>query len=504
MRLRKRHNKNTASRGRRILAGIVCALIMICLIAPLTLSVILPAGNTDRTDKKAGSASAVHAEEAGADLEVRVGYFGEDEDYRTKAVLTREDLENLDTPTYLYSNVTRVGTVMETIARGPTIYDVLEAAGIDAGSVQTLNLRTTDGHQVNNWFVSLNMDEWVNKSRWYYPNLRGKYEGTETDEGIPGITAGEDALTDRREVPAILAIESYATKDPKEAIDETDMTKKESYRFCAGQTTILPDTICIDYSSMNSAQSVFGIDVTLFGSPEDATGLELSLDDGNLVVGSKKQIGYRIFGSELFDDKVNGTLTWTSSDPSIATVDENGMVTILKPGEVTITATTANGISQSVTINAKAKEEEKEEEKKEEQTQPEQKSEQKPQRQTKAKTTISTRKRKNTGSVRRRTNTDSQTQQKNRKNLDKKSKQVNNQEKGKQEAEVAKKVAPGMREIVLEEDLTNKEELKNKTTPLDARARTPIAGAVALAGTGVCAGAGGLLRALRYLKEVRP
>ena len=502
MRYRKRHSKNTSSRGRRILAAIACALIMICLIAPLTLAVVLPDGNIDRTDKEAGSVSSVYAKEAGADLEIRVGYFGEDEDYRTKAVLTREDLESLDTPTYLYSNVTRVGTVMETIARGPTIYDVLGAAGIDAGSVQTLNLRTTDGHEVNNWFISLNMDEWVNQTRWYYPNLRSKYKGTETAEGIPGIIAQEDALTDRQEVPAILAIESYATKDPKETINDTDMTEEESYRFCTWQTTILPDTICIDYSSMNSAQSVFGIDVTLSGSPEDATGLELSLDNSNLLVGSRKQIGYHIFGNELFDDKVNGTLTWTSSDPSIATVDENGLVTVLKPGEVIITATTASGISQSVTIHAKAKEEEKEEEKKE-QVQPEQKTEQKTQRQAKKKTAVPTRK-KSTGSMRHSTKATNQKPQKRENNQEKKSKQVNKQDNEKQEPKAAKKVTHGMREILLEEDLTNKEELEKNTTPLDARKHTPIAGAVALAGTGVCAGAGGLLRALRYLKEVRP
>lgn len=494
MRNLRRHNKKRPNRGIRILAVVTCALIVICLMAPLTLAVLLPAGSMD---------SEAYAVEAGQDLEVRVGYFGEDSDYRTKAVLTRDDLENLNTQIYLYSNVTRVGTVMETIARGPTIYDVLEAAGIDSASVQTLNLRTTDGHEVNNWFVSLNMDQWVNNPRWYYPHLRGQYEGAEAEDGTPGILASAEALNDKQEVPAILAIESYATKDPTEKIDETDMTEKESYRFCTGQSSILPDTVCIDYSSMNSAQSIFGIDVTLVGSPKDATGLELSLDDPNLTVGSKKQIGYRIFGSELFDDKVDGTLTWTSSDPSVATVDENGMVTILKPGEVTITATTSNGISQSVTINAKAKEEEKEEEKKEEETQPEKTPEQKPAQKTQRQSRTNTVR----PSIRRRTNSLRESGDlPERKQQIKKHNQSGQTDKENQQktTETAKKVIPGMREIILEEELTSEEELKKNTTPLDARERTPVAGAVALVGTGACAGAGGLIRVLRYLKEVRP
>lgn len=46
-----------------------------------------------------------------------------------------------------------------------------------------------------------------------------------------------------------------------------------------------------------------------------------------------------------------GTITYTSSDPSIATVDENGYITSLANGTTVITATSDNGTSDSITVN---------------------------------------------------------------------------------------------------------------------------------------------------------
>ena len=303
----------------------------------------------------------VYAEEgsgiAGEVLSVRVQYAAEREDkIREKASFTSSELASMGSSIYRFSNVTDVGTVLQIVAKGPRLMDVINAAGIDIGSIEMITFRTTDGsgahsHYSRNFYVGTH----VTATRYYYPKLAKNYERNE--EGT-ALTPLEGSLEGAQTVPSILALMSESTKDPNRVISESEMHTIEAFRFCLGQTPLKEGVMTTpgygggDVNAMDSAQYIYGMDITLYGSPVD--GISLDLDDPNLKVGSEKKVGAVIQGDELFADDFGFTaedLTWSSSDPDIVSVSEDGTIKVLKEGSAVITATAPNGMTASITIN---------------------------------------------------------------------------------------------------------------------------------------------------------
>ncbi len=68
-----------------------------------------------------------------------------------------------------------------------------------------------------------------------------------------------------------------------------------------------------------------------------ATGIQLNRENLQLLVGSEYQLLADVFPWNLADKSIN----WSSTDGSVATVDENGVISALSAGETVIIATTA-------------------------------------------------------------------------------------------------------------------------------------------------------------------
>ena len=69
---------------------------------------------------------------------------------------------------------------------------------------------------------------------------------------------------------------------------------------------------------------------------------------GSTTLGVNKTL--QLGATALPETALDKTITWSSSDESVATVDQTGKVSTLNAGEVQITATAVNGINSSITV----------------------------------------------------------------------------------------------------------------------------------------------------------
>lgn len=113
----------------------------------------------------------------------------------------------------------------------------------------------------------------------------------------------------------------------------------------AGTATITAKTADGGYT----ATAIVTIQDTVVEVP--AYNMTLTVNDGaqwaSIAKGEKLQISATLYPTNS-TDKI---LSWTSSNPDVASVDENGLLTANKPGYVWISARTSRGMSAGLSIN---------------------------------------------------------------------------------------------------------------------------------------------------------
>ena len=110
-------------------------------------------------------------------------------------------------------------------------------------------------------------------------------------------------------------------------------------------TAVAPGNVTITATTTDGSELSATCAITV--NPILATSIELNETNAFMYKGQTLQLEATV----LPENVTNGDVTWSTSDETIATVDENGLVTAVKGGDAVITATTADGSNLTATCN---------------------------------------------------------------------------------------------------------------------------------------------------------
>jgi hypothetical protein len=207
-------------------------------------------------------------------------------------------------------------------AAGVTLADLMDAAGIEIGSVQTFNFWTKD--KTTDYYNSLTKTFLIDTPRFCYYSLPDNWDKDEQ-------AANEYATLDAVRVPTMIALADdwqrvIAGATFGSGFDNLTDTKR--FRLVYGQTDVVSRT------ASDSAKWIHRIEVTLGGSPT----ITLDADITDAVVGSVFRTEATVQAADSIIAE-NLKIEWNSEDENIATVDENGVITVHAEGSVIISAT---------------------------------------------------------------------------------------------------------------------------------------------------------------------
>ena len=122
--------------------------------------------------------------------------------------------------------------------------------------------------------------------------------------------------------------------------DDQDRTATDSEAPFVVETTEEDKTPQVNGTPILAYQSAGIKKIEVYGYATPVSGITLSQDDAVLTVGGETLTLTATVAPANAKDK---TVTWTTSNDAVATVDANGVVTAVSAGTATITATATNG-----------------------------------------------------------------------------------------------------------------------------------------------------------------
>jgi hypothetical protein len=263
-------------------------------------------------------------------LSVKVGYFGGP--YYEKAVFTLDELWNMDVVYADYTFIDNMPSVVIDHVAGVSLADLMDAAGIDLNSIQTFYFWTRD--KQSDYYTSFSKTALLDTPRYCYYSLPDNY-----DDEAGG--ANEYATSYGELVDTVIALADDWNRTIAGATFGSDylhLNTNTRFRLIFGQTDATTRT------ANRSAKWIHEIVVELGGAP--VLTMDASVLEGEVGSVLRTQLGVSADSAVV----ANEAVTWSSSDESVATVDENGNITVRGEGTAVITASFA-GVSTSVVVN---------------------------------------------------------------------------------------------------------------------------------------------------------
>jgi hypothetical protein len=267
--------------------------------------------------------------------------------YTTLKTFSEEEMTAKATTQQMYSYFDSMPAPVKDAATGVPLADLLNEVGISLDNVERIYFYCTDittGPYSNRTKAYL-----FDTPRYYFPLIGDSWDPDEYKPAASG-TWGDDPTAGKVAVEPMLAV----SDNWKRVLfaGEPDFNTQDTgtrFRLVNGQSE--SDYLNGTITASTSAKWVHEIDVKLISAP--VTGVTLDQSAITLAPGESEQLTATVTPAYASDPSVS----WSSDNPSAATVEANGVITAVAGGNATITVTTTDGsftATCAVTVDVEA------------------------------------------------------------------------------------------------------------------------------------------------------